>query len=183
MTTDTASHKKLIRLGIFLLVVGSLIAVVIFFSSRLTSQPTYRGGKVVGKVVPDVTVEAQDGSEINMRDYVGKTVFINFFNSWCIPCQEEEPALIEFARQHEGDPNFVFIGIVRDDSRENIEKWAQGRDVPFTIAYDDNEAAAIAFGTTGQPETYAIDPNGRVVASLLSRASVESLNEMWDATQ
>lgn len=181
--SEKSSSRTIIRLGIFIAVVGALIGVVLFFSSRLDAQPTYRGGKVVGKTVPDVTLRAMDGETISLRELSGKTVFVNFFNSWCIPCQEEEPALLEFASQRANDDNFIFIGIVRDDSEKNVRAWAQGRDLPFTVTFDNNEAASIAFGTTGQPETYAIDANGQVVASLLSRASVDTLNQMWEATQ
>lgn len=180
---DSLSTSKWIRIGIFVAVAVALVATVSFLSSRLESSPTYSGGKVVGKIVPDITVTAQDGEEIQLRSLAGKTVMINFFNSWCVPCQEEEPALLEFSRQHKDDPDFVFIGIVRDDSKSNIEAWARDRELPFTVAYDDNEAAAIAFGTTGQPETYVIDANGRVVGGLLSRASVDSLTTLWKAAQ
>ncbi len=172
-----------LRFGIFGAVLIALIVTVIFFSSRLNSTPTYHGGKVVGKLVPDVTVTTLDGEKISLRSLVGKRVMVNFFNSWCIPCQEEEPALQEFAAQHKDDPDIVFIGIARDDSDANIRAWAKARDVPFQVTLDKNENASIAFGTTGQPETYAINADGLVVASLLSRASVQSLNEMWDAAQ
>lgn len=172
-----------IRLAIFGVVVIAIIGTVIFFSSRLNSSPSYTGGKVVGKNVPDVTVTTLEGKDISLRSLEGKRVIVNFFNSWCIPCQEEEPALQEFAQNHEGDPDFVFIGIARDDSDSNIRTWAQSREVPFEVTLDSNEAASISFGTTGQPETYAINKNGQVVASLLSRASVDSLEEMWNATQ
>lgn len=179
----TSGTRLAIRFGIFGFVLILVIVTVTFFSSRLSSKPTYQGGKVVGKIVPDVTVTTLDGEEIEMRSLVGKRVIVNFFNSWCIPCQEEEPALQEFAREHEGDPDFVFIGIARDDSPANIRNWASSREVPFEVTLDDNESASIAFGTTGQPETYAINSEGLVVASLLARASTESLNEMWDATR
>ena len=109
---------------------------------------------------------------------------VNFFNSWCIPCQEEEPALLEFSREMKSkDEDFVFIGIVRDDSEKNIRNWVKGRDLPFTVVFDENESAAIAFGTTGQPETYVINSSGVVVSSLLSRASADTLNRMWVAAQ
>lgn len=182
-TQSATSKKRLaIRLVIFGLVAVLLLVSVLFFSSRLNTPPTYSGGKVVGKLVPNVTLKTLEGESISLRDLTGKRVIINFFNSWCIPCQEEEPALIEFANKHENDPNFVFIGIVRDDSEKNIRDWKKGRDVPFEIVLDDNEAASIAFGTTGQPETYAIDRDGRVVASLLARASTQALDELWEAT-
>ena len=175
-------NSKKIRLFIFVVVIAILGSVVFFFSTRLESEPNYRGGKVVGRQAPNVELETLDGEMINLNDYQGKTVMINFFNSWCIPCQEEEPALLEFSRQRESE-DFVFIGIVRDDSEKNIREWAKGRELPFIVAFDQNEEAAIAFGTTGQPETYAINPSGQVVASLLSRASVQTLNQMWEAAR
>ena len=176
-------NKNVLRLSVFLVVILLVVGSVVFFSSRLNGSPTYKGGKVVGKLVPDVTVTTMEGKKISLRSLTGKRVIVNFFNSWCIPCQEEEPVLQEFARKHKNDGDFVFIGIVRDDSEKNIRAWANDRDVPFQIGFDHDEDASIAFGTTGQPETYAIDSSGQVVASLLARASEDTLEKMWDATQ
>ena len=179
----TSSRKSLIiRFAIFGLVLTLLIGTVSFFSSRLDTPPNYSGGKVVGKIVPDVTVVALDGEKVSLRGLSGKRVIINFFNSWCVPCQEELPALQEFARKYQSDPDFVFIGIARDDSEQNIRNWAENNDVPFDIVLDPGQDAAIGFGTTGQPETYAIEPDGRVVGSLLARATVQSLEELWQVT-
>lgn len=175
--------RLIIRFSIFGVVAICLVVAVLFFSSRLDSSPTYSGGKALGKSAPNVKLETLDGEIISLGDFKGKRVIVNFFNSWCIPCQEEEPALKEFARQHASDPDFVFIGIVRDDSKENIRQWEKETGAPFEVVFDVDEEAKIAFGTTGQPETYAIDRDGIVRASLLSRASVNSLNKMWDATR
>ncbi len=182
--SESGSKSRLVlRFSIFAAVVIVLIVSVMFFSSRLNTPPTYSGGKVVGKLVPDVTVTTLEGEKIALRDLTGKRVIINFFNSWCIPCQEELPALQDFEKLHKDDPDFVFIGIVRDDSEQNIRDWVKVNDAPFEVTLDKDEAASISFGTTGQPETYAIDTNGRVVASLLSRASAKTLEQLWDATQ
>ncbi len=182
--TKTNSRKSLIlRFGIFLAVVIVLISSVSFFSTKLNSSPKYSGGKVVGKLAPDVTVVALDGEKLSIRELTGKRVIINFFNSWCIPCQEELPVLQEFARKYQSDPNFVFIGIARDDSEQNIRKWVESNDAPFDVMLDPDKAASIGFGTTGQPETYAIAPDGRVVASLMARASMQAMEELWRSTQ
>lgn len=181
--SDTSRKRLIFRFTAFGLVAISLFVAVLFFSSRLDKNPTYTGGKIVGKPAPDVTLTTLDGEKVKLKDLEGKRVMVNFFNSWCIPCQQEEPALQEFANQHNDDPDFVFIGIVRSDTERNIRNWVKGTDAPFDVMFDDDDKASIAFATTGQPETYAIDRNGTVVASLLSIASVDSLNEMWEATQ
>ncbi|HMS25483.1 MAG TPA: TlpA disulfide reductase family protein [Acidimicrobiia bacterium] len=184
MADSASSPRRLIlRLSIFGVVVFAVIVSVMFFSSRVNTPPTYTGGKVVGKLVPDVTVTTMAGEKISLRSLIGKRVIVNFFNSWCMPCQEEMPALQEFARKHQDDPSFVFIGIVRVDSEKAIRAWAKSNNEPFVIAFDKDEAASIAFGTTGQPETYAINANGRVVASVRARVSTQSLDEIWDATE
>lgn len=181
---ERSEGSKKTRLIIFIVVIAVLGSIVFFFSTRLESKPSYTGGKVLGKQAPDVSLKTLDGKKISLSDYKGKTIMVNFFNSWCIPCQEEEPALLEFSRQmKDKDPDFVFIGIVRDDSEKNIRNWAKDKELPFIVAFDDNENAAISFGTTGQPETYVINSSGQVVGSLLSRASVQTLNQMWEAAQ
>ncbi|MFN8015265.1 MAG: TlpA disulfide reductase family protein [Acidimicrobiia bacterium] len=175
--------KTIFKISIFSLILVLLIGTVLFLSSRLETKPTYSGGKVVGKLLPDVTLEDTNGQSVELRKLIGKRIVINFFNSWCIPCQEELPALQEFASQHTGENDFVFIGIVRDDSKSNIRSWMKNNKVPFDVLFDPDDKASIAFGTTGQPETYAINPDGRVVGSILSQANLTSLEELLSATK
>ena len=165
---------KLIILAVFVIIFGSFIY---FLANNLDTPTSYKGGRIGGKSVPDLTLKTMDGKTINLTSLQGKTVFINFFNTWCVPCQEEEPVLDQFIRENSSNPDFVFISIARQDSKENIQNWIDEKKPSQYVVFDDGDIS-LAFGVTGQPETYAINKNGIVSATLLSRASSKSLDQM-----
>jgi cytochrome c biogenesis protein CcmG/thiol:disulfide interchange protein DsbE len=119
---------------------------------------------LLGKAAPAFTVTTLDGQTLTDADVAGKTVLVNFWNTWCIPCQEELPALKKFYADHANDSDFVMVGIVRRDDTKTVREFVTGEGIGWTIALDPSKEAALDFGTRGQPETFAISPSGQIVA-------------------
>ncbi len=180
--TQLGKNSKKIRiLAIlsFLLIFGG---VIIFLFNNLDTPTQYKGGKLGGKDVPTINLTSmKDSKSYSISDLKGKIVFVNFFNTWCIPCNEEEPVLEEFIAENKDNPDFVFISIARQDSRENIERWIKEKNPSQDVIFDSGKIS-LAFGVTGQPETFAINKSGVVSATLLARATKASLNEMLVAS-
>lgn len=173
-----ANNSKNVRIVLILVFVLIFGFVIYFFSNNLDTPTQYRGGKLLDQQAPDIKLKSfVDGTTYTIADLKGKTVFVNFFNSWCIPCVEEEPALKEFIDENKSNPNFVFISIARQDSKENIQNWIDENNPIQDVIFDEGEIS-LAFGVTGQPETFAINPEGIVSGTFLSRASKGTLNEM-----
>ena len=105
-------------------------------------------------------------------------VLVNFWNSWCIPCQQEHAALAEFYALHRNDGDFAMVGIVRDDELKPIRDYVAENGVDWPVAFDPKGSAGLGFGTTGQPETYVISPEGVAACGTLGPASVAEL-EIW----
>src|SRR5262249_11864948 len=110
-------------------------------------------------------------------------VIVNFWNSWCIPCQQEHPALVEFYRRHAADPGFAMVGIVRDDTEDAVRSYVADEGVPYTVALDPGAQASLDFGTRGQPETYAISPDGVIAGTQFGPSSVTNLEQMYAAAR
>ena len=131
--------------------------------------------QLLGKQAPAFDVRTLDGEPVTLADVAGKSVVVNFWNTWCIPCQQELPALKAFYKDHAHDPDFVMLGIVRRDDTSTVRKFVDGEGLDWTIALDTDKQAALDFGTRGQPETYAISPSGQIVAAKYGPMSQKEL--------
>ena len=91
----------------------AVAVVVVAFSVVLATQvgndprEDAKKSQLPGEAAPKFTVETLDGETLTSRDLAGKAVIVNFWNSWCIPCREEHPALKQFYARHTDDPDFV----------------------------------------------------------------------------
>ena len=130
------------------------------------------------KAAPSFDLTNLAGRQINSHGLIGKTYVVNFWNSWCIPCRQEEPALQTFYAAHHDEPDFTMIGIVRDDSPGPIRDYVAANAITWPVAFDPNGSAGLGFGTTGQPETYVISPTGVAACGGIGRVSAADL-EAW----
>jgi cytochrome c biogenesis protein CcmG/thiol:disulfide interchange protein DsbE len=108
---------------------------------------------------------------------------VNFWNSWCTPCQQELPALKTFQQEHAADPSVAFIGILRDDTLSAARAYASATGMTWTLVDDPGSNLSLAFGTRGQPETFAISPGGLIVGSEIGPVSVKNLDTMLAAAR
>ena len=111
---------------------------------------------------PDFTLERLDrDGELELSSLRGKAVVLNLWASWCIPCREEAPALESFQRR-EGDRGFTVLGIDSRDLSGDGRAFARRYGLSYPQLRDGDGATAHDFGTTGVPENYLIDPQGKV---------------------
>lgn len=133
---------------------------------------------LVGSPAPDIDLPTLDGGHINLADMGGRTLVVNFFNSWCLPCQREAPALAAFHADHEGDDAVVLVGVIHDDTVSNVRHWADARDVGWLLVDDPGARLALEFTILTQPETVVIGRTGTVVARHTGEATVGQLEEL-----
>jgi cytochrome c biogenesis protein CcmG/thiol:disulfide interchange protein DsbE len=134
---------------------------------------------MLDKPIPAFDLPTLDGgAPVRSADLQGKVVLVNFWNSWCIPCQQEHAALSQFYAEHQHDGDFEMIGILRDDSASAGRAYVSAHHDGWTFVSDPHGQASIDFGTTGQPESYMVDPNGVIVGVQRSAVTVANLDEM-----
>lgn len=111
----------------------------------------------MGERAPAIVVH--DGAQtVSLRDYRGKTVVLNFWASWCAPCIEEFPSLIDLQRRM---PNVVVLAVAFDSDEPSYRQFLVDNNINGIITIDDLTGASNhAFGTSRPPETYVIDKNG-----------------------
>ena len=120
----------------------------------------------VGDPVPDTSLpvlaeDARPGDEGEIADYRGEWVLVNLWASWCEPCRDEAPALERFSRRHEDD-GVTVLGINVQDNTEDalafLDEYGSGYPQLRSVGDDRSDA----FGSTGVPENFLVDPDGRL---------------------
>ncbi|MFM7225730.1 MAG: TlpA family protein disulfide reductase [Actinomycetota bacterium] len=127
---------------------------------------------------PIIRARTVDGRSIDTAALAGRTYIVNFFNSWCIPCIDELPALRSFYAKHADDPDFAMIGVVRDDELGAIRRFVREQDITWPVVFEGADRIGLDFGTTGQPETYVVAPDGIVACGAFGESSRQVL-ETW----
>jgi cytochrome c biogenesis protein CcmG/thiol:disulfide interchange protein DsbE len=150
-----------LAVALVVIVFGVVLALNVGSDPQQDAQQSH----LVGKAAPNFDLPNVAGGRVTLADIAGKSAIVNFWNSWCTPCRQEQPALEKFYEAHKDDPDFAMIGIVRQDETGDVKAYVKQRDVEWTIALDPGSIAALDFGTRGQPETYAISPSGIVAAA------------------
>jgi len=162
----------IVAASVALALIGAVLA------SGLGRSSVFDPVAVLGRPAPADVLPGLKGDRIALADLRGKAVLVNFWNTWCQPCQEEAPALAGFYAQHADDPSFVMVGVVHDDTTAAVSQWVGSHPIGWQVALDPGNRAALDFGTTGQPETYAISPSGVIVGKRAGPASVDDLERL-----
>lgn len=143
------------------LVASALVAALAF---GLTRDPRRLPGVAVGKPAPAFELRDLAGERLGLADLRGRPAVINFWASWCTECEKEHPYLMQ-AHDRWGD-KVAFLGIVFNDSRENIRRFLVERGEDPKRSYpnliDPGTRTAIDYGVYGVPETFFVDRRGVV---------------------
>ena len=120
-----------------------------------------RGGHPaqVGQVAPDFTIH-DDGKTLSLDQYRGKVIVLNFWASWCPPCLEEFPSLMQLQQQV---PGVLVLAVSFDTDADAYRQYVADNHLSnMVVALDLSQKSNLAYGTTRPPETYVIDKNGHV---------------------
>ena len=132
---------------------------------------------------PSFDMKTLDGKTVNSTQLQGKTYVVNFFNSWCIPCEQETPALKAFYAEHKSEADFAMVGIIIDDDASTVRGYVRDQGISWPVGVDPRGAASLGFGTTGQPETYVIAPDGVAVCGTLGPSTQAALDTWLQAAR
>lgn len=146
---------KLIILIIILGLVGLMGYAIFGTHSNVKTSP------LIGKQAPDFTLKTFDGKDLALSDLKGKTILLNFWASWCMPCRQEAGAL-ESAWQKYKDKDVIFIGVNVWDESSNAQSYLDQFGSGYTNALDPQEEIQVNYGIGGVPETFFIDSLGNV---------------------
>lgn len=111
---------------------------------------------------PDFTLETLEGETVQLEDYAGEVVLINFWASWCPPCKAEMPDLQRYYEAYR-DEGFVILGVNASEERGAVEAFVADHDITFPVAIDSTQEMMGEYGVTGLPSSFFVDREGRIL--------------------
>ena len=152
----TSAWARALRIGV--VVAMAALVMVLILAFRRDPHDIRTG--TVGKPAAAFSVQRLDADgALKLEDTRGKITVVNFFASWCIPCKEENPALVRVWERYRAS-NVVFIGILYQESRESGLQYIRDNGVTWPTGVDADGRVAFAYGVFGIPETYFIGADG-----------------------
>ena len=144
-----------------LITLAAILPVLALLAFGFTRDARYITSPLIAKPATPFTVTLFDGRKVTLADYRGKAVFLNFWASWCPPCRAEAKDL-EAAWRTVKDKNMIFLGVALQDTDENSKAFLKEFDISYPNGRDQSEKIAVDYGTWGIPESFFIDPEGRI---------------------
>lgn len=121
---------------------------------------------LLGHQAPALSGVTVTGGRFALSSWRGRWVVVNFFATWCEPCQQEEPALVAFSRQQRTTSGVALVGVVYDDTAADARTFMASAGAKWPALEDPGGTIAVDYGVRGPPETFIVSPGGLVMAHL-----------------
>lgn len=175
------ARRRAVRQGIAAaLVAAALVAAGVTMWGPGHGVSAQQARPLPGQPAPDFTLTLLDGATLTLSELRGQPVLVNFWATWCPPCEEEAPVLQSTWEAYQ-DRGVVFVGVVYQDDRAAVERFIEEYGLTYPIGPDVGEQIATAYGITGIPETFIIDPDGKVAFVHIGPATADELTAELDS--
>lgn len=138
---------------------------------------------------PDFTLVDQFGNTHTLSDYKGKTVFLNFWATWCPPCKAEMPDIQALYEEYgENSEDVIILGIAspnvgREGSTEDIKAFLSENNYTYPVVMDEDGMMAYAYGISSLPTTYMIDSNGNLFGRVSGQLTKDIMKNIITQTK
>jgi cytochrome c biogenesis protein CcmG, thiol:disulfide interchange protein DsbE len=165
--------KKRPGWGVIAAWVGLIVLLVVVAIGLITTQ---QGPVAIGQAAPDFTLVSFEGQTYQLSELRGQVVVVNFWASWCKPCEQEAADLEAAWREYAPGGDVVFLGIAWTDTEIASKSYLEKFDITYPNGPDLRTSISQRYRTTGVPETYIIDQDG--VLAYKKFAPFTSLDEI-----
>ncbi|WP_416826773.1 thiol-disulfide oxidoreductase ResA [Ectobacillus polymachus] len=162
------NKRLLFRSSILLILIGALSFTFYenFFANKEKVQ--------IGKPAPNFSLTDMNGNTITLQSLKGKGVFLNFWGTWCKPCEEEMPFMNELYATYK-DKGVEIVALNADETNLAVKNFAQQYNLTFPIAIDKGQKVINTYGVGPLPTTFLIDKNGKVLKQITGTQTKEQI--------
>ncbi|MDG5799081.1 TlpA disulfide reductase family protein [Marinilabiliaceae bacterium ANBcel2] len=132
----------------------------------------------IGSEAPGFTLTDLDGNEVNLDDFRGKYVFVDFWAAWCRPCREENPVLKQ-AYDRFGGEQFEIVGVSLDEEEADWREAVEEDQINWTQLHDPTGVVAESYAVQSIPNTWLLDKDGNIMEKQIKGEElIETLEEL-----
>ena len=161
-------ERKILLVGLFLTVAAVAMYVIERTRGPVTAPATSETAArpagppaIRGVAAPEFELPNLDGAQLRKSDLQGKVLLVNFWATWCAPCEIEIPWFIDFQKKYQDD-GLEVIGISLDEEGpEKVKKYVAEHKVNYKIVMGDEKTAEAFGGVIGLPTTFIVDREGK----------------------
>ncbi|ANB61065.1 TlpA family protein disulfide reductase [Anoxybacteroides amylolyticum] len=143
----------------------------------LAAGQTKEVGLAVSDTAPDFVLKTLDNKTVRLSELRGKTVILNFWATWCPPCQQEMPDLEKFYNDYKSSVEFLSVNLTSQDSREKVASFIEQYGIIFPVVLDTKGKILKLYNIQMIPTTYILDKNGVIRKKVLGPLTYKQLQE------
>ena len=133
-----------------------------FLQSIILSCVLISGITTAASKAPELNLSDTNGKMVQLANYQGKVVYLDFWATWCVPCRKSFPWMNDMLSQYQSQ-GLEIIAVSLDEKRKMVENFLKKFPANFTIALDPEGKTADLYKVRGMPSSYIIDRQGNIV--------------------
>ena len=167
--------RLIVRNKVISVATAAFAALVIAVSVTATGSAATQNQPRSTAAAPSFTLPAlgHPGQQVSLAQYQGKPVIINFWASWCTPCQTETPLLASWYKQQDG--HVSLLGLDENDTAAAALTFAAAKGVSYPIGFDPNTTVALDYNSDDLPQTFFLNAQHRIVDHVIGAVTLTDL--------
>jgi cytochrome c biogenesis protein CcmG/thiol:disulfide interchange protein DsbE len=161
-------------------IAGAVAVVLVAFITLLATHKEGDDGNnfaIAGQAAPLISGPAIGGVKFDLNDHKGQWVLVNFFSTTCVPCTDEQPELVKWYNDHQIKGDASLVSVAFNEASDSVEKFFKDNGGSWPVMANDDGSISAAYGVVKLPESYLVDPNGRLQVKYLGAVTEDVLDK------
>jgi cytochrome c biogenesis protein CcmG/thiol:disulfide interchange protein DsbE len=171
------------RRTILWVTLGLSILLIVFFAVLFTADSGDPPNPRVGEAAPVIRGTTIDGASFDLDEHLGQWVVVNFFATWCPPCVEEHPELIEFVERHRAAGDATVVSVSFQPRGQEVADFFAENGGDWPVVNDPGGQIAIDYAVLSVPETFIVTPAGFVAGQIDGGVTADGLDNLIAAIE